>query len=97
MAAKLLCLSPTDKILTALTHYVFSLARFDLNYDVGDRSRVLHALLSGIAPGLAETSEAQERTGVILRRAQVKVILFEGKVGPAERDEDTGAGLLIGN
>ncbi|KAI0313175.1 adaptin N terminal region-domain-containing protein [Amylostereum chailletii] len=89
LAAKLLVLSPADKTLTALARYVFSLARYDANYDVRDRARVLHALLAGVAPGLgAGTEEGEtERAGVVLRRAQVKVVLFEGKAGVIEKDE----------
>lgn len=100
LAAKLLVLAPTDRTLGLLARYAFSLARYDLNYDVRDRARMLHALLSGIVPSLRlegtngsedGADEDQEdahgaRGGVVLRREQIRVVLFEGKAGVVESD-----------
>ncbi|EJD06497.1 uncharacterized protein FOMMEDRAFT_131430 [Fomitiporia mediterranea MF3/22] len=94
LAAKLLLLSSTyHHSIVLLTRYVFSLARYDLNYDVRDRARLLTALLVGIAPHLQHTNgstfadsdaidegELSSRGGVVLRHEQVKLILFEGKL-----------------
>ncbi|KAF8515386.1 adaptin N terminal region-domain-containing protein [Hysterangium stoloniferum] len=92
LAAKLLVLNPTHNTLGLLSRYVFSLAKFDLDYDVRDRSRVLHTLLTGIAPALRAVANGEEyleeQGGVVLRREQVKAILFDGKMGPLE-DEST--------
>ncbi|KAJ7903631.1 adaptin N terminal region-domain-containing protein [Mycena olivaceomarginata] len=52
LAAKLLVLSPSDRTLSLIGGYVFSLARYDLNYDVRDRARMITSLLSGL--GLSE-------------------------------------------
>lgn len=105
LAAKLVVLSPTDKTIIALTRYTFALARYDINYDVRDRGRVLHALLAGVAPSLeqftavpttwedaaSEAERARSRGGVVLRREQVRVVLFEGKSGVVEREQYSGA------
>ena len=78
LAAKLLVLSPADRTLGLLNRYVLSLARYDANFDVRDRARMLGALLSGVTSTLGEEG-LQEQGGVILRREQVKMVLFEGK------------------
>ena len=78
LAAKLLVLSPAHDTLTQLAKYVFALARYDLNYDVRDRGRMLQQLLAGVVPGIG-AADAKDVGGVVLRRAQVRVVLFEGK------------------
>jgi AP-3 complex subunit beta len=78
LAAKLLVLSPANGTLIQLTKYAFALARYDRNYDVRDRGRMLQQLLVGVVPSIAAT-DAQDVGGVVLRRAQVRVVLFEGK------------------
>jgi len=92
LAAKLLVLSPTSQPLRLLSRYVFSLARYDANYDVRDRTRMLVSLLAGLAPTLDEDGEEGERGGVVLRREQVRRVLFEGKAGIVE---DSGSMLLF--
>lgn len=88
LGAKLLVLSPADRTLILLNRYVLSLARYDMNFDVRDRARMLGALLIGAIPGLQENDEEQETPGgVVLRREQVRLVLFDGKLGPpAEKD-----------
>ncbi|KAK7691132.1 hypothetical protein QCA50_006235 [Cerrena zonata] len=78
LAAKLLVLCPSDRTLGLLNRYVLSLARYDLNFDVRDRARMLGSLLSGVTSALGE-DEHQDLEGVVLRREQVKMVLFEGK------------------
>jgi AP-3 complex subunit beta len=78
LAAKLLVLSPANGTLIQLAKYVFALARYDRNYDVRDRGRMLQQLLAGVVPSIAAT-DAEDVGGVVLRRAQVRVVLFEGK------------------
>ena len=78
LAAKLLVLSPANGTLIQLAKYVFALARYDRNYDVRDRGRMLQQLLVGVVPSMAAT-DAEDVGGVVLRRAQVRVVLFEGK------------------
>lgn len=82
LAAKLLVLCPTDQRLILLTRYVLTLARYDLNFDVRDRARMLSGLLTGVCSSLrggGDENEFEELGGVVLRREQVKMVLFEGK------------------
>jgi AP-3 complex subunit beta len=93
LAAKLLVLCPTDRTLALISGYVFSLAKYDLNYDVRDRARMITSLLSGL--GLSDVvmprdSEKDDMGGVVLRREQVRVVLFEGKIGVVDTEEDLG-------
>lgn len=78
LAAKLLVLSPAHATLLQLAKYVFALARYDRNYDVRDRGRMLQQLLVGVVPSIA-AADGKDVGGVVLRRAQVRVVLFEGK------------------
>ncbi|OCH90335.1 hypothetical protein OBBRIDRAFT_793423 [Obba rivulosa] len=87
LAAKLLVLNPTDSTLGLLARYVFSLARYDQDFDVRDRARSLSSLLSGVTPILqpqGEDEAHEDAGGVVLRREQVRMILFEGKFGISE-------------
>lgn len=92
LAAKLQLLSPENHTLTLLTRYIFSLSKYDPNYDVRDRARMLSSLLAGAVPGLSllngtadEESGRGGRTEVVLRREQAKLVLFDGKIGVVER------------
>lgn len=85
LAAKLFVLSPADRTLELLSQYVFSLARYDINYDVRDRARMVTSLLAGLtASPLINGAEKEARAGVVLRREQVKLVLFEGKLSVVE-------------
>ncbi|KAH9028534.1 adaptin N terminal region-domain-containing protein [Lactarius hengduanensis] len=103
LAAKLLVLSPSHATLTQLGKYVFALARYDRNYDVRDRGRMLQQLLAGVVPGIG-AADARDVGGVVLRRAQVRIVLFEGKESaahatahPESRGERVGTlGLVLG-
>ncbi|KAG6374293.1 adaptin N terminal region-domain-containing protein [Boletus reticuloceps] len=88
LAAKLFLLCPTDQRLGLLCGYVLSLGRYDLNYDVRDRTRMLNSLLVGISPTM-NGREMEEQSSVILRREQVIKVLFDGKAGIIEESEET--------
>lgn len=91
-AAKLFILSPVDHTLGKLCRYVFSLGKYDVNYDVRDRTRMLTSLLSGVSGTYSLTNGRQledQVGGVVLRREQVKKVLFEGKSGIVEGDFQT--------
>jgi AP-3 complex subunit beta len=90
LAAKLVVLCPADHHLGLLSHFVFSLAKYDSNYDVRDRARMLVSLLAGLSPSL---DGEESRGGVILRREQVKLVLFDGKDAVAE-EVGINAGLF---
>lgn len=87
LAAKLFVLSPNNQTLALLAQYVFSLARYDANYDVRDRAKMISSLLAGISPNLLNPTQ-EERSGVVLRREQVRLVLFEGKSGVIEDELD---------
>lgn len=98
LAAKLLVLNPTHHVLCLLARYVFSLARYDLDYDVRDRARTMGSLLTGVVPalrpGAVEDGDfADEQGSVVLRREQVKRVLFEGKAETPDTDIFIGANL----
>jgi hypothetical protein len=87
LASKLLVLNPNDRKLKLLGRYVFSLARYDLNYDVRDRARLLSTLLAGVATNLFNDTDEdirEDHGGVVLRREQVKMVLFDGKAAVVE-------------
>jgi AP-3 complex subunit beta len=84
LAAKLLSLCPADRNLGLMGQYVFSLGRFDLNYDVRDRARMLTSLLTGLVSPMDGLGTNNERRGVVLRKEQVKLVLFEGKIAFTE-------------
>lgn len=80
--------------------YCFNLARFDIDYDVRDRARLLGTLLSDISPLLKESlsavtisgdneagDEGTRRGVVTLRKQQIQMILLQGKE-PAEEEAD---------
>lgn len=73
-ATKVLVLTPSNPQLTLLQQYLFNLARYDQDYDVRDRGRYLAALVRGITADQAD--EEPEMGGVILRREQIKLVLF---------------------
>ena len=93
LAAKLFVLNCVDARLGMLCRYVFSLARYDMSYDVRDRGRILSGLLAGIGLQMNGAS-GDELSGVVLRREQVRVVLFEGKSGVAEKRAGEWVGYL---
>ena len=96
LAAKLFIISPTDRTLGLLSRYIFSLARYDMNYDVRDRARMVTSLLVGVAPNSLVNGDEQpeERSGVVLRREQIRLVLFEGKSGVVN-DEPSHLGTRL--
>ncbi|WVQ79085.1 hypothetical protein IAT38_001179 [Cryptococcus sp. DSM 104549] len=88
LLTKLLVLSPSAPQLVLMAQYLFSLARYDVDYDVRDRARFLHALLRGVrgdkslgANGTVDGADGSEDTN--------------GVVDSAEQEEaDTGGVIL---
>ncbi|OSX59030.1 hypothetical protein POSPLADRAFT_1151272 [Postia placenta MAD-698-R-SB12] len=96
LAAKLLVLCPTDRTLELLSRYAFALARYDLDFDVRDRARMLSSLLSGVNAAVVHDGESYEDPGgVTLRREQVRMILFEGKLGVSEPSDFGMSGSAV--
>jgi AP-3 complex subunit beta len=81
LAAKLLVLNPTSTALQLLGQYALTLARYDQDYDVRDRARLVASLLMGVVANVLgdEEYDKGEHGGVVLRREQVKMVLFENK------------------
>lgn len=78
-AAKVVVLT-TNQQLALLQQYLFSIARYDRDYDVRDRGRYLSALLRGVS---ALPSDEEDMGGVVLRREQVKLVLLGQRDGAA--------------
>lgn len=98
LASKLLVLCPENRTLALLTRYVLSLARYDLNFDVRDRGRMLGSLLNGVTTllrGEDDEDVYEDHGGVVLRREQVKLVLFEGKAGVSEEPSHTGTSTSV--
>lgn len=83
LATKLLVLAPAEPQLLLISQYLSTLARYDADYDIRDRSRFLHALLRGVRAekdGSAEPNgDVEEETdvgGVVLRREQVRLVML---------------------
>lgn len=81
-----------------LGRYALTLARYDQDYDVRDRARLVASLLTGVAPNVLgdEEYDKGEHGGVILRREQVKMVLFEHKAQVKEPSALEGAYPLAG-
>jgi AP-3 complex subunit beta len=81
LATKLLVLAPAESQLLIISQYLSTLARYDAEYDVRDRSRFLHALLRGVRvekDGDVEENgdDEDELGGVVLRREQVRLVML---------------------
>ena len=89
-------LNPTNATLQLLGRYTLTLARYDQDYDVRDRARLVASLLTGVVPDILGDGEAGEgdHGGVILRREQVKMVLFEHKAAVKEPSALEGAYML---
>lgn len=84
LAAKLVICDPDHHPVVALCTYVLDMARYDQDYDVRDRARLLSSMLQGTVTSLQtadllDESSSRGQGSVILRREQIKRVLFEGK------------------
>ena len=91
-------LNPTNTTLQLLGRYALTLARYDQDYDVRDRARFVGSLLVGVVPNVlgGEEGDREEHGGVILRREQVKMVLFEHKAAVKETSTLEGMYSLAG-
>ena len=80
LAAKLCIVNPKQTLLIA--QYVFTLAKYDQNYDIRDRSRVFRALI------FPKTTEGQVESPYLARN--VKKILLAAKPAPVLRSTFAG-------
>ncbi|KAG9014073.1 AP-3 complex subunit beta [Tulasnella sp. JGI-2019a] len=88
LAAKLFVIASSNDTIRQLAQYVFMLARYDLDYDLRDKGRFLTSLLRGVAGGIYNQEDNDDKEGaqegVVLRAAQVEHVLFEGRVMPKD-------------
>jgi len=79
-------LNTTNATLRLLGRYALTLARYDQDYDVRDRARLISTLLMGVIPDILgdEEHDKGEHGGVILRKEQVRMVLFEHKAAVKE-------------
>ncbi|KAF6757176.1 beta-NAP protein [Ephemerocybe angulata] len=75
-------------------YVVYGLARYDSHWDVRDRARLVWGLVKGLVDKLLVTDEGEssEVGGVVLRREQIRVVLFEGKAGGFVDDRERARG-----
>jgi AP-3 complex subunit beta len=87
--------------LLQLSQYLFSLARYDQDYDIRDRARFLNALLRGVKDEKAaddiENEEDADMGGVVLRREQVKVVLLSQRGYTNEKAVKAGEEYDVGS
>jgi len=98
LTTKLLVIAPAESQLLIISQYLSTLARYDADYDVRDRSRFLNALLRGARAekgGKANEDgvedEESEVGGVVLRREQVRLVLLGKR---ASVDTQPAQGML---
>lgn len=80
------------KLALLVKYVVHGLARYDAHWDVRDRARLVWGLVRGLVDKYSAMSEEEENGvgGVVLRREQVRVVLFEGKAGGLVDDHERG-------
>jgi len=80
LAVKLICLHPTDHTLGLLYEYIMNLARYDVNYDIRDRARMLKGLRN---EQRLEEKDGDEKNVEVLNE-KMKAILLGDKEAPVE-------------
>jgi AP-3 complex subunit beta len=97
LGAKLYSLNPTDQVLNLLFQYVLNLARYDLNYDIRDRARLLRGLIlingrKDITSDNGEIEETQSSNSVksSILKENLKQILLCEKEAPSEESPSAG-------
>ncbi|KAF6779023.1 hypothetical protein AHF37_01225 [Paragonimus kellicotti] len=95
LAAKLCIVNPRQTQL--LTQYVFNLARYDLNYDIRDRSRLLRALIFpqslieiGAGDSDAKRSECSSPSAVGYLARHARKICLAAKPAPTLQSDSKG-------
>lgn len=63
LAAKLVLLAPEHERIGKIGQYCFQLTKYDEDYDVRDRERMLSSLLADICPILREQTSLDEEDG----------------------------------
>jgi hypothetical protein len=87
LSGKLTCLNPGHETISLLNQYVLNLARYDLNYDIRDRARLLRSLTLP-ASAQVEVSGDNESTNVL--SSHLKQILLSDKEPPVLESDMQG-------
>ncbi|CAI2173586.1 7676_t:CDS:10 [Funneliformis geosporum] len=97
LGAKLFSLNPKDQILNLLFQYVLNLARYDLNYDIRDRARLLRGLImiighKDVTSENGEINESQDTDSInsSILKENLKQILLCEKEAPSEESPSAG-------
>lgn len=79
LSAALLTHCPSSKVLHMLNKHVLNLGRYDQDWDVRDRARLLAGLLRSVRqPNDGDDEEEENDTGgVVLRPEQIKLVLSD--------------------
>ncbi|CAG8552079.1 3865_t:CDS:10 [Racocetra fulgida] len=108
LGAKLLSLHSTDHTLNLLFQYVLNLARYDLNYDIRDRARLLRSLILASekkdshinnmgVEGVEEAMRSEESSKSTILKNNLKRILLCEKEAPSEESPSVGSMSLVLN
>lgn len=104
LGAKLYSLNPSDQVLNLLFQYVLNLARYDLNYDIRDRARLLRGLIlkneqKDVTSDNGEIGEVQSSDSIksnILKENLKQILLCE-KEAPSEESPSAGLYFIFQN
>ncbi|KAI9282897.1 adaptin N terminal region-domain-containing protein [Umbelopsis sp. AD052] len=95
LSAKLTCLNPGHETISLLNQYVLNLARYDQNYDIRDRARLLRSLTLPTS-AQAEKSDSNDDSHVL--SSHLKQILLSDKEPPVlESDMQDRAEYTLGS
>ncbi|CAG8706713.1 1114_t:CDS:2, partial [Dentiscutata heterogama] len=101
LGAKLLSLHSTDHTLNLLFQYVLNLARYDLNYDIRDRARLLRGLVlisenkETNIDNMGEGVLSEEYNKSSILKNNLKQILLCEKEAPSEESPSVGRDRFI--
>lgn len=87
LSAKLTCLNPGHETISLLNQYVLNLARYDQNYDIRDRARLLRSLT---LPSTAQTEKLSSTNASNVLSSHLKQILLSDKEPPVLESDMQG-------
>jgi AP-3 complex subunit beta len=87
LSAKLTCLNPGHETISLLNQYVLNLARYDQNYDIRDRARLLRSLT---LPSTAQTEKLSSTDASNVLSSHLKQILLSDKEPPVLESDMQG-------
>jgi AP-3 complex subunit beta len=98
LAATLLTHCPGSKSIDMLTRHALALARYDQDWDVRDRARLLTGLLRSVRQSNGEAEDDEVDTGgVVLRSEQIKLVLSDCPDLRQGSDQSESRRLVLSN